>query len=80
MSRLLSNKLILGPKTPLLMYGTAWKEEKTADLTETAFKLGFTAVDTANYPTGYNEPLTGDGIQAALKSGLKREDLFVSYD
>lgn len=62
---------------PLLIYGTAWKEEKTAELTKEALVAGFHAVDTANYPTAYNEPLAGDGIQAAILSGIKREDLFV---
>ncbi|PTB59751.1 hypothetical protein M431DRAFT_478776 [Trichoderma harzianum CBS 226.95] len=64
-------------KIPLLLYGTAWKEERTAHLTETAVLKGFTCIDTANYPTAYNEKLTGDGIAAALKSGVKRRDLFI---
>ncbi|KAL7814192.1 NADP-dependent oxidoreductase domain-containing protein [Trichoderma aethiopicum] len=65
------------PKTSLLLYGTAWKEDKTARLTETALLSGFTCVDTANYPTAYNEQLTGEGIAAALNSGIKRSDLFI---
>ncbi|KAL6791625.1 NADP-dependent oxidoreductase domain-containing protein [Trichoderma sp. SZMC 28012] len=64
-------------KIPLLFYGTAWKEERTAHLTETAVLKGFTCIDTANYPTAYDEKLTGDGIAAALKSGVKRSDLFI---
>ena len=67
----------MGPKTPLLLYGTAWKDNKTAELTERAVKDGFTGLDTANYPTAYDESLTGDGIAATLKSGIKRSDLFV---
>ncbi|EEP78482.1 predicted protein [Uncinocarpus reesii 1704] len=67
----------VGPKTPYLVYGTAWKEEKTGEFTETAFRHGFTGVDTANHPTAYNEPLTGDAIEAVLKSGVKRSDLFI---
>jgi diketogulonate reductase-like aldo/keto reductase len=63
---------------PLLLYGTSRKGDKTAELTETALKLGFTGVDTANFPASYNEALTGVGIAAALASGIKREDLFVS--
>lgn len=65
------------PKASLLLYGTAWKEDKTARLTETAILSGFTCVDTANYPTAYNEQLTGEGIAAALNSGIRRGDLFV---
>ncbi|KFZ02330.1 hypothetical protein V500_00326 [Pseudogymnoascus sp. VKM F-4518 (FW-2643)] len=62
---------------PLMIYGTAWKEAKTGELTESALKNGFTGVDTANYHTAYNEPLTGDGIAAALSSGLTRDGLFI---
>lgn len=65
------------PKTPLLLYGTAWKADRTAELTEAAIVNGFAGVDTANYPTAYDEPLTGNGIAAGLKSGIKRSDLFV---
>ncbi|KAL6884259.1 NADP-dependent oxidoreductase domain-containing protein [Trichoderma longibrachiatum] len=65
------------PKASLLLYGTAWKEDKTARLTETAILSGFTCVDTANYPTAYNEQLTGEGIAAALNSGIRRGDLFI---
>jgi hypothetical protein len=65
------------PKTPLLLYGTVWKEDTTAKLTETALENGFTGVDTVNYPTAYNEPLIGDGIAAALGAGFKHSDLFV---
>ncbi|KAL9124332.1 MAG: hypothetical protein Q9217_006332, partial [Psora testacea] len=67
----------MGPKVPLLLFGTAWKEDKTAELTETAVMNGFTGVDTANYPTAYDKSLTGDGIAAALKPNIKRGDLFI---
>ncbi|KAH6659422.1 NADP-dependent oxidoreductase domain-containing protein [Truncatella angustata] len=63
---------------PLLIYGTSRKENRTAFLTETALNIGFTAVDTANYPPAYKESHTGDGIAAALKSGVvKRGDLWI---
>jgi hypothetical protein len=52
------------PKTPLFLYGTAWTEDTTAKLTETALENDFTGVDMANYPTAYNERLTGDCIAA----------------
>ena len=63
---------------PLLIYGTAWKEDRTAELTNAALLAGFRAIDTANYPTAYNETLTGEGVQAAIAAGIKREDLLVS--
>lgn len=72
-----SPSAVMELKIPLLLYGTAWKEESTAHLTETAVLKGFTCIDTANYPTAYDEKLTGDGIAAALRSGIKRSNLFV---
>jgi len=60
------------------VYGTAWKEDRTGEFTKTALTHGFFALDTANYPTAYNESLTGEAIEELLKGGLKREDLFVS--
>ncbi|KAG2418519.1 hypothetical protein HFD88_001620 [Aspergillus terreus] len=65
------------PQVPLLIYGTAWKEERTGKLSQEALENGFTGLDTANYPTAYNEPLTGDSIEASLKTGIKREHLFI---
>lgn len=62
---------------PFLLYGTAWKEGDTAKLTQEAFEHGFTGVDTANYPTAYEEPLTGDGLATIIQAGVHRSDLFV---
>ena len=64
-------------KMPRLVYGTAWKEEKTTDLVELALEKGFRGIDTACQPKHYKEPLVGEGIQRAIKKGLKREDLFL---
>ncbi len=35
-------------KFPSFIYGTAWKEDATADLVEKAVSTGFSAIDTAN--------------------------------
>lgn len=65
-------------KTPRLVYGTAWKKEKTADLVYQAIKAGFRGIDTAAQPKHYQENLVGDGIRRAISDGIvKREDLFV---
>ncbi|KAI0870374.1 putative aldo-keto reductase [Hypoxylon argillaceum] len=61
----------------LIIYGTAWKEGRTADLTAEALEKGFRVIDSANYPTGYNEPLVGEGIARALQVGLDRDALFI---
>jgi diketogulonate reductase-like aldo/keto reductase len=62
---------------PLLIYGTAWKKEKTAELVELALKKGFRGIDTACQPKHYNEPLVGEGIARAYKTGVQRSDLYI---
>ncbi|EJK55258.1 hypothetical protein THAOC_25025, partial [Thalassiosira oceanica] len=42
---------------PVLKYGTAWKNEKTADLVYKAIKSGFRHIDTACQPRHYREDL-----------------------
>ena len=42
-----------GVKMPKLIYGTAWKKERTAGLVEKAVKLGFRGIDTACQPKHY---------------------------
>jgi len=66
-----------GVKIPKLIYGTAWKEDRTADLVALALEKGFRGIDTACQPKHYKEPLVGEGIQRAYAKGLKREDLFL---
>jgi len=61
-----------------MIYGTAWKKEKTKELVELAIKKGFRAIDTACQPKHYREDLVGKGIAQALKeNNLSREDLFI---
>jgi diketogulonate reductase-like aldo/keto reductase len=63
---------------PDFLYGTAWKEERTADLTELALRMGFRGVDTANQRRHYFEAGVGQGLAAAYRAGLvKRADLFL---
>jgi diketogulonate reductase-like aldo/keto reductase len=64
-------------KMPAVIYGTAWKEDETARLVELALKKGFRGIDTACQPKHYQEDLVGIGIKNALKSGIKREDIFI---
>jgi len=66
-----------GVKTPKLIYGTAWKKERTADLVALALKKGFRGIDTACQPKHYNEYLVGEGLKRAYAEGIKREDLFL---
>lgn len=60
------------------LYGTAWKEDETARLTELALAQGFRGIDTANQRKHYYEEGVGQGIRKALMSGLvTRDDLFL---
>lgn len=64
---------------PKLVYGTAWKKDRTEDLVYTALKTGFRGIDTAAQPKHYDEEAVGRGVRRAVTEGLvKREDIFVS--
>ena len=62
---------------PSIIYGTAWKEDRTTDLVNLAIDKGFRAIDTANQPKHYQEPLVGQALKQAFSKGLKREDFFI---
>lgn len=63
---------------PTFIYGTAWKEERTAALTELALRVGFRAIDTANQRKHYFEAGVGEGLAAAYRDGItRRADLFL---
>src|ERR1044072_9438919 len=63
---------------PTFLYGTAWKEDETQRLTELALSQGFRGIDTANQRRHYHEAAVGQGIAAAIRSGLvTRADLFL---
>lgn len=64
--------------TPRFMYGTAWKEDRTTDLTLLAIRSGFRAIDTANQRRHYFEAGVGEALATAYASGLvTRDDLFL---
>jgi diketogulonate reductase-like aldo/keto reductase len=63
---------------PLIMYGTAWKEDRTQALVLEAIATGFRAFDTANQRKHYVEEEVGAAVRAAIASGtVTREDLFL---
>ncbi len=63
---------------PGFLYGTAWKEDRTPDLTELALRTGFRGIDTANQRRHYFEAGVGQGLAAAYRAGVvTREDLFL---
>jgi len=64
-------------KMPPLLYGTAWKELRTADLVEMAIRAGFRGIDTACQPKHYHEAGVGEALVRLATSGIKREELFI---
>jgi diketogulonate reductase-like aldo/keto reductase len=63
---------------PAFLYGTAWKEDRTQDLTELALRAGFRGIDTANQRRHYFEAAVGLALAAAYRAGVvAREDLFL---
>lgn len=59
------------------MYGTAWKEDRTEELTSLALAAGFRAIDTANQRRHYFEAGVGAAVARALDGELERGDLFL---
>ena len=78
-SALFDNLLLHGKQVvPAFLYGTAWKEDKTADLVYQAVCSGFKGIDTAAQPKHYREDLVGQGIRRALSEyRISRDHLFI---
>jgi len=55
-----------GVRMPRIIYGTAWKQERTAALVEQAIETGFRGIDTACQPKHYNEAGVGEGGRRRL--------------
>lgn len=66
-----------GVRMPRIIYGTAWKKERTAALVEQAITLGFRGIDTACQPKHYHEAGVGEGVAACIKQGLGRAELYL---
>jgi diketogulonate reductase-like aldo/keto reductase len=70
--------LIDGVRVPCWLYGTAWKEVQTRNLTELALRQGFRGIDTANQRRHYHEAAVGEAVAAMIDIGLvARENLFL---
>ena len=68
---------LAGVKMPRIIYGTAWKKDRTADLVVQAVQAGFRGIDTAGQPKHYNEPLVGEALNRLKAFGFQREDLYL---
>lgn len=64
-------------RMPKIIYGTAWKKEKTADLVYQAVSLGFRGIDTACQPKHYHEAGVGQALKRLEQDGIKRRDIFL---
>ena len=63
---------------PAFLYGTAWKDARTAPLTRLAIEAGFRGIDTANQRRHYFEQGVGDGLEELSGAGrITRRDLFL---
>ena len=71
-------RLVRGIAVPQVMYGTAWKEERTDSLVSAALDAGFRAIDTANQRKHYDEARVGRALRDALAEGrIERAELFI---
>jgi diketogulonate reductase-like aldo/keto reductase len=68
---------VAGVKMPRLIYGTAWKKERTADLVVKAIQSGFKGIDTACQPKHYEESMVGAALHRLKDHGIERETLFL---
>src|ERR1051325_1903680 len=67
-----------GVPIPKLLYGTAWKEERTEALVLAALEAGFRGIDTANQRKHYFEAAVGQALARAFASGtVQRSELFL---
>jgi len=66
-----------GVKMPKIIYGTAWKKEKTTQFVIEAIKSGFSGIDTACQPKHYSEGSVGDALKILTNEGYRREDLYI---
>jgi len=70
-------KTLSGIQMPKLIYGTAWKKDRTTDLVVQAVKAGFKGIDTACQPKHYSEAGVGAALNKLADQGFPREKLFV---
>ena len=63
---------------PKLMYGTAWKKERTKELVELAIRNGFRGIDTACQPKHYFEKGVGEALKSLIDSKeISRDQIFI---
>ena len=74
----IETRRVQGVTVPSIMYGTAWKGDRTEALTSEAITCGFRAIDTANQRKHYFEAAVGAATENAFTAGdVTRESLFL---
>ena len=69
---------ISGVQMPRILYGTAWKKERTTSLVYEAISSGFRGIDTACQPKHYQENLVGEALYQLIKEQkILRKDIFL---
>jgi diketogulonate reductase-like aldo/keto reductase len=66
-----------GVVMPRLIYGTAWKKDRTAALTAMALRSGFRGVDTACQPKHCHEAGVGEALSMVAGEGIERQSIYV---
>ena len=59
---------------PPILYGTAWKKERTVELVLQALRAGFRGIDTACQPKHYDESGVGEALEL---SGVDRSTVYL---
>jgi diketogulonate reductase-like aldo/keto reductase len=62
------------PSIPGFLYGTAWKEDRSASLVTLALQAGYRGIDTANQRRHYFEAAVGEALAAAYHEGIVTRD------
>lgn len=62
---------------PTLIYGTAWKKDRTTDCVLKAWQAGFRCFDTACQPKHYREDLVGAALRQLQDQGVARSDYYL---
>lgn len=61
-----------------IIYGTAWKKDRTSEYVINAVNSGFRMIDTACQPKHYNEAGVGNALNYLYQDGtIKRQDIFL---
>lgn len=63
--------------SPRILYGTAWKKQRTEALVAQAIASGFRGIDTACQPKHYYEAGVGAAVAASVRSGVERAQLYL---